>query len=74
MARDEVHWALRDTESTKEGKVTCAYMVLLSNYPTALDGKPVSEQFMPALIVELLNAHFATPNVPHEPLGRRKQD
>jgi hypothetical protein len=64
---DGVHWALNDTESRKEGKVSCCYMVLFADYPTAMDGKPVGEQFMPALIVRLLNEHYAKQNAAHQP-------
>ncbi len=66
---DGVHWALNDTESRKEGKVSCCYMVLFADYPTAIDGKPVGEQFMPALIARLLTEHYAKQNteVRHEP-------
>lgn len=53
------HWALCDTESEKYGKVSCAYMVLLADYPNGMDGKPVGEQFMPARIIEALNAFEA---------------
>ena len=56
---EEVHWALCDTESEKDGKCSCAYMVLLADYPNAIDGKPVGEQDMPALIARLLTEHYA---------------
>lgn len=56
---EEVHWALCDTESEKAGKCSCAYMVLLADYPNAIDGKPVGEQDMPALIARLLTEHYA---------------
>jgi hypothetical protein len=50
------HWALCDNESERDGKVSCAYMVLLADYPTGMDGKPVGEQFMPKKITEALNS------------------
>lgn len=50
-----MHWALNDTHSTREGKVSCCYMVLFADYPTCIDGKPLSEQSMPKRIVDLLN-------------------
>lgn len=52
---DDVHWALCDTESDKEGKVSCAYMVLRANYQNGIDGKPVGKQDMLVRIAELLN-------------------
>jgi hypothetical protein len=55
MGDDIWHWALCDTDSQKEGKVTCAYMVLLADYPNGVDGRPVGEQFMPKRIVDALN-------------------
>lgn len=53
------HWALCDDESAKEGKVSCAYMVLLADYPNGVDGKPVGQQFIPAKIIDALNSHAA---------------
>ena len=35
---EEVHWALCDTESEKAGKCSCAYMVLLADYPRQSTG------------------------------------
>lgn len=58
----EIHWALCDTESAPKGQCSCCYMVLLADYPTAIDGKPVGEQYMPALIARLLTEHFAKQN------------
>lgn len=57
MADGVYHWALCDDESQKEGKVSCAYMVLLADNPNGIDGKPVGEQFMPARIIDALNTH-----------------
>lgn len=51
----DMHWALCDTASDKEGKVSCCYMVLLANYRNAMDGRPVGKQDMPARIAALLN-------------------
>ena len=62
---DDLHWALVDDEHDKTGQVACAYMVLHASYPNACDGKPVCEQFLPALIVKLLNEHFASQNSKH---------
>ena len=53
---ESMHWALNDTHSTQEGKVSCCYMVLFANYPTCMDGKPLSEQPMPKRIIDLLNS------------------
>lgn len=58
----EIHWALCDTESEQNGMCSCCYMVLLADYPNAIDGKPVGEQHMPALIARLLTEHFAQQN------------
>jgi len=69
MSGEDVHWALCDEESEKEGRVSCGYMVLLASYPTCSDGQPLSEQPMPKRIVELLNkaeadrCNRATPTV-----------
>ncbi len=60
---DSMHWALNDTHSTQEGKVSCCYMVLLADYPTCMDGKPLSEQDMPKRIVELLNSQSEIRNL-----------
>jgi len=57
MPNGHVHWALCDTNSEKEGKVSCAYMVLFADYPTCCDGRPLSEQTIPKRIVELLNRY-----------------
>ncbi len=66
MCDGEIHWALKDTATDADsaadgcgGRVTCAYMVLLQSCPHGLDGRPLDQQVMPALIVELLNKHFA---------------
>ena len=63
----EIHWALCDTESEPKGQCSCCYMVLLADYPKAIDGKPVGEQYMPALIARLLTEHFAQPNDAGQP-------
>lgn len=57
MPDGSLHWALCDTDSEKEGKVSCCYMVLLADYATCSDGLPVSEQPLPKRIVTLLNRH-----------------
>ena len=57
---DSFHWALNDTHSTQEGMVSSAYMILLADYATCMDGKPLSEQFMPKKIVDLLNGESET--------------
>lgn len=60
---NRVHWALHDTKTDEErprmSRVTCPYMVLYAAYPVAINGKPVSEQYWPKLIAELLTAHFS---------------
>ena len=62
----EMHWALRDSatdaEVAAEGgfdRVSSAHMVLLHSCHKCLDGRPLPEQELPALIVHLLNEHFA---------------
>ena len=64
---DGFHWALNDTESQKEGKISCCYMVLFADYKNAADGRTVGEQDMPALIVRLLNEHYAKKQETHTP-------
>lgn len=61
-----IHWALCDTatdeECEREGgphRVSCAYMVLAADYDRCMDGRTINEQFLPALIVRLLNEHYA---------------
>lgn len=49
------HWALCDTESAKEGRVSDHNLVLHSSSPTSVDGNPLSEQELPKRIVDLLN-------------------
>jgi hypothetical protein len=59
-----VHWALCDTKTSADpplNRVTCPYMVLHASYGECVDGRKVSQQFFPALIVRLLDAHFAEP-------------
>lgn len=56
---DSVHWALCDSVSEKEGKVSDCYMVLFADYPTAMDGRPVGKQDMLQRIADLLNGHAA---------------
>ena len=53
---NSLHWALNDTYSTQEGKISCCYMVLFAEYPTCMDGRSLSEQTMPKTIIDLLNA------------------
>jgi hypothetical protein len=66
MGGGSVHWALcdsaTDADSEREGtghRVSCGYMVLLADYPQCMDGRLLSEQHLPALIVRLLNEHYA---------------
>ena len=68
MVDGEIHWALKDTATDADsadgcGRVTCGYMVLLESCSHGLDGRPLDQQFMPALIVELLNKHFETESI-----------
>lgn len=61
---EEIHWALCDSDSAKEGLVTDHCMVLHSHYPTCCDGQPLSEQPVPKRIVELLNRYGLHDNYP----------
>ncbi len=57
----QYHWALCDTQTDARGephRVTCGHMVLLADYPKGIDGRPVGEQEIPALITRLLTEHF----------------
>jgi len=54
MGNNRVHWALCDTESAKEGRVSCLYMILKATYRKA-DGVLVSDQPMLKRIIRLLN-------------------
>lgn len=54
--KDRTHWALCDTKTDSEAppsRVSCVEMILNDSSSTDLD-----KQFMPKLIVELLNAHY----------------
>lgn len=53
---DRLHWALCDEESEKVGKVTCVYMVLLSDHFRCFDGLDVDQQDGPVKVVKALNA------------------
>lgn len=64
---DEIHWALCDDESDKEGLVSDCYLVLLASYPTCCDGKPLSDQWLPKRIIELLNRHGVTDQGQNKP-------
>jgi len=57
MPNGDLHWALCDTDSEKEGRVSCAYMVLGADLSDVLRREPVSEQTIPKRIVELLNRY-----------------
>lgn len=59
---NETHWALKDTETDADGapaRVSSSCMVLAHSDPNGFDGRPLNEQFLPALIVQLLNEHYA---------------
>ena len=54
---NQVHWALCDSESKRGGLITDHLLVLFNSSPEIIDGRPLSEQPMPKLIVDLLNKH-----------------
>lgn len=59
---NKTHWALKDTETDADGapaRVSSSYMVLAHSDPNGFDGRPLNEQFLPDLIVKLLNEHYA---------------
>jgi hypothetical protein len=55
------HWALCDTVTDQciPKRVSCGYMVLHHTLPLGWDDRPIPEQSLPALIVRLLNDHYA---------------
>lgn len=58
---DNVHWALHDTHTDAEAppeRISCTTMILEAHDPLHF-GKPLDQCFLPKLIVELLNAHYA---------------
>lgn len=64
MTDGTFHWALCDTKTDSERpphRVTCVEMILEAHEPTTF-GRPLDGEYWPKLIVELLNAHFATLN------------
>jgi hypothetical protein len=66
---DGLHWAICDTESDKEGNVSCAYLVLDATYPECCDGQPLSAQSMPRRIANLLNAEGELERLRDERIG-----
>lgn len=60
-----VHWALCDTISDKHYApmrvISCAHLVLLARAQNCGDGRPLSDQNLPKLIVKLLNEYFEKP-------------
>jgi hypothetical protein len=55
IGRGRKHWAISDTESEKEGRVSCAAIVLRLCEPTWL-GFPFDQEPLPRRIIAALNA------------------
>ena len=61
---DDVHWALCDTDTDirSHGCVSSFYTILEAKSKLGVDGRPVEQQEILALIAKLLTDHYSKPN------------